>query len=126
MDDIKYILHEVNGSAVVEVVSDKIIIQSEQDALDIMVNVSYQHHCRNIILHKENIHQDFFQLKTGLAGNILQKFVNYSVRLAIVGDFTVYKSKSLNDFIRESNKGSQIFFCNDLDAALKALSCLNE
>lgn len=45
-----------------------------------------------------------------LAGDILQKFSKYNIKLAIVGDFTKYKSKSLHDFIRKSNKENKIFF----------------
>ncbi|WP_083996437.1 DUF4180 domain-containing protein [Desulfosporosinus acididurans] len=56
------------------------------------------------------IFEDFFDLKTKLAGEILQKFVNYHVRIAIVGDFSGYKSKSLKDFIYESNNGKDVFF----------------
>ena len=54
--------------------------------------------------------KDFFDLKNGIAGEILQKFSNYRVSLIIVGDFSKYASKSLNDFIYESNKGRHINF----------------
>ncbi|HEY5469020.1 MAG TPA: DUF4180 domain-containing protein [Bacteroidales bacterium] len=56
-----------------------------------------------------------------LAGDILQKFSNYNIKLANVGDFTKYKSKSLHDFIRESNKGNRIFFLQNFDDALNKL-----
>ncbi len=44
-------------------------------------------------------------------GEILQKFVTYKAKLAIAGDFSVYTSKSLKDFIYESNNGNHIFSC---------------
>ena len=62
-----------------------------------------------------------FDLKTGLAGEILQKYTNYSVKVAIVGDFSVYESKSLKDFIYECNHGKQIFFVENIDDALDRL-----
>lgn len=56
-----------------------------------------------------------------MAGDILQKYTNYQVKIAIVGDFEVYGSKSLRDFIYESNKGSQVFFLPTEEAAVKKL-----
>jgi hypothetical protein len=45
-----------------------------------------------------------------LAGGILQKASNYGLKIGNVGDFTSIKSKSLRDFIYESNKTKQIVF----------------
>ena len=64
----------------------------------------------------------FFELKNGMAGEILQKFSNYRVRLAIVGDFSRYTSKSINDFILESNKTGHINFVPTVTEALLKLS----
>lgn len=55
----------------------------------------------------------FFILRTQLAGEILQKFINYQAKLAIYGDYTKYTSKPLKDFIYESNKGNDFFFVAD-------------
>ena len=48
--------------------------------------------------------------------------MNYRVKLAIYGDFTGYKSKPLQDFIRESNKGKDIFFAPDEASAVEMLA----
>ncbi len=61
-------------------------------------------------------------LKTRLAGEILQKFVNYNIKVAIIGDFTTYTSKSLRDFMYESNKGKDIFFSPSVNDAIEILS----
>ncbi len=71
-----------------------------------------------MIIHEKSLHPDFFDLKTRVAGEILQKFSNYRMQLAIVGDFSVYKSKSLSDFIRESNRTGTIYFVGTIDEAL--------
>ena len=52
----------------------------------------------------------------------MQKFTNYRKRIAIVGDFSIYTSKSLKDFIYECNKGKNIFFTSDVEQAIKRLS----
>jgi hypothetical protein len=66
--------------------------------------------------------QFFFDIKSGIAGEILQKFSTYRIRLAIVGDFSKYTSKSLNDFIFESNNGRHINFVSTYSEAIKILS----
>ena len=113
--------HTINNTKIAEVVSDKIIIKSKEDGLELLGNLYYQGF-DNIIIHDINITSDFFDLKNGMAGEVLQKFSTYRVRLAIVGDFTKDKSKSLSDFIYESNKGRQIIFVNTTEEALKILS----
>ena len=89
--------------------------------MDLLGNIYYQGF-DGIVLNEKNITPDFFELKSGIAGEILQKFSTYQVRLAIVGDFSKYTSKSLTDFIYESNKGRHINFVNTTTEALKILS----
>jgi hypothetical protein len=81
-----------------------------QSALDLMATVRYQTDCERIALPKAAVAEAFFRLGTGLAGEVLQKFVNYGVKLAIFGDFSRYTGKPLRDFIWESNRGRHVFF----------------
>ena len=97
-------------------------ITNAQDILDMMASAQYQCECIGMVLYKESLNESFFDLKTGLAGEILQKFSNYRFKLAIVGDFSHYTSKSLKDFIYECNKGNMVYFKEDLDSALSALA----
>ena len=90
------------------------------DALDIMADASYNG-ASGVVIHEHQLAPEFFDLKTRLAGEILQKFSNYRMQLAIVGDFTKYKSKSLNDFIFESNKTGHILFVDSLENALELM-----
>jgi hypothetical protein len=68
------------------------------------------------------IDESFFDLKTGIAGEILQKVSNYQMKLAIVGDYSNYPSKSLRDFIYESNKANQVIFINNIQDAIDRLT----
>jgi hypothetical protein len=113
--------HNINDTEIAEVISDDTIINKSEDGLDLLGNLYYQGFDK-ILIHEKNITPNFFDLKNGMAGEILQKFSNYRVRLAIVGDFSKYTSKSLNDFIYESNKGRQINFLTSQTEALKILS----
>lgn len=114
-------VHQHNETAIAEVTSDQILVHTPSDGLQLMVDLYYQGY-GEMILHEQNITPDFFDLKTGIAGEILQKFTTYRVRLAIVGDFGRYDSKSLRDFIFESNKGRQVNFVSSVEEAIGRLA----
>ena len=116
----KTILHEHNSIKIMEVLSDSVILNTPHEAVDLMMSF-FPMGIRKMILHKENINPDFFLLHSGLAGEILQKFVNYRVQLAIVGDFKNLTSNGLRTLILESNRGNQVFFLEDVEEAKKFL-----
>jgi hypothetical protein len=93
--------------AVAKIHANQILLKNEQDAVDLIANCRYQG-ADKIILKEDQIHPDFFELKTRVAGDILQKFTNYQCQLAIVGNFEIIHSNSLRDFIRESNRAGRI------------------
>ena len=116
----KFVEHDLGGGTAVEVVSEEVIINAEQDALDLMANIGYLYYSRRIIMYRENLCEEFFVLSSGIAGSVMQKFSNYRVQAAIIGDFS-FASKSLKAFIIECNRTRQVIFTTDLDAALKVL-----
>ncbi len=96
------------------------VICDVQSALDFATSVQYEMECTRICVNKEAFAADFFVLSTGLAGDILQKFVNYGIKLAIYGDFSMYTSRPLKDFMYECNNGKDFFFAaSEADAADK-------
>ncbi|MEZ4904500.1 MAG: DUF4180 domain-containing protein [Spirosomataceae bacterium] len=113
--------HHRNNIKIAEIISEIVIIKTVEDGLDLLGNLYYQGFDK-IIIEEKNITPDFFNLKNGIAGELLQKFSNYRIPLAIVGDFTPYLSKSVKDFIYESNKNGQINFVSSVSEALKVLS----
>jgi hypothetical protein len=113
--------HHIKGHSIAEVMSDGLVIKTSEDGLDLLGNLYYQDFDK-IIIQEKNITPEFFDLKNGMAGEILQKFSNYRVQLAIVGDFAQYSSKSIKDFIHESNKRGQINFVNTTTEALTVLA----
>lgn len=112
----------VKGIEIAYVLSDKAVISDVKSALDLMMTVKYQTGLRNIAISKTLIDDKFFILSNRLAGEILQKFVNYDFRVAIYGDYTKYTSKPLKDFIYESNKGRDVFFTENLEKAAEKLT----
>jgi hypothetical protein len=62
---------------------------------------------------------EFFRLRSLIAGEFIQKFVNYRIQLAVVGDISAHveASDALRDFVWESNRGDHVWFVAD-EAAL--------
>ncbi len=111
-----------NGHAIVVLPGDSVQLTDEQSALDLIGSVNYLYQSNRIVAPKEAIADSFFELRTGVAGAILQKFINYDAKLAIVGDFSNVASRALRDFIYECNNGRDIFFVATEEEALKKLS----
>ena len=88
-----------NNIDIAVISSDKLLVTDVQSALDLIMTVKYETGCTNIAINKKTIIEDFFVLSTCLAGEILQKFINYGVRFAIYGDFSGYTSKPLKVFM---------------------------
>lgn len=115
-------LIEKNSTAVAVIGENGFNISSAQDALDMIATVSYEHHCNRIAVYKSSFSNDFFVLSTGMAGEVLQKFMNFRAKLAIIGEHRNYTSKPLNDFIYECNNGNDIFFVSTEAEAIERLS----
>lgn len=114
-------ISEIESSKVAIIESSDILINNTQDALDLMATVNHLYGCNKMVINKSSITESFFDLKTGIAGDILQKYTNYNMKIAIVGNFEIYNSKSLKDFIFESNKGRQVFFLPEEKEAIDRL-----
>lgn len=89
---------EADGVDIAILGGNQIAIGDVQSALDLMATVHYETGCDRMVINKSLISEPFFDLKTHLAGEILQKFVNYRMKLAVVGDFSGYESKSFKGF----------------------------
>ena len=119
-DSMRIETHRIGQAKVAEIQAEGLVLTSVEDGLSLLGDLYYQGFDK-IILHEENIVPEFFDLKTKLAGEVLQKFVQYRMPLAVVGDFSKYTSKRLRDFIYECNQGRQVNFVQELSSALKDL-----
>lgn len=107
--------HTVSGVKAAEVKSSDLLIEDLQGALDLLGDIYYQGFDM-VILRRAHFSSEFFDLKSKLAGDILQKFSNYRMRLVILGDFSSESSRSLRDFVYESNQGRQVQFVESVEA----------
>lgn len=110
------------GDGIIAVVSsDSKVITDVDSALDLLMSAKYDAGTKYIVVDKKLIIEDFFVLSSGLAGEILQKYINYGGKIAIYGDYSHYTSKPLKDFIYESNKGRDVFFAATKEEAIQKI-----
>ncbi|MFD8293265.1 DUF4180 domain-containing protein [Streptomyces lavendulae] len=105
-------IEELAGTSVLFRSGDGDPVRDERDATD-LIGESMFRGAQWVVLPEE-----FFRLRSRLAGTVVQKFANYRMGLAVIGDIThhVEASDSLRDFVRESNRGTQLWFLSDTEA----------
>ena len=111
-----------NGIDIAVVSGDGMVIVDTQSALELVMTVKYETGAERIVIDKDVVCEDFFILSTGMAGEILQKFMNYHVKVAVYGDYSHYTSRPLKDFIYESNHGKDFFFVSTKEEAVQKLA----
>ncbi|WP_151484453.1 DUF4180 domain-containing protein [Streptomyces albicerus] len=109
-------LQTINDVPVLICADEGDAIGSEQDALDLIGDAGYQG-ARWVVIPAGRFDEAFFQLRTRVAGDILQKFVNYRVGVVVLGDISRHTaaSSTLRDFVRECNRGRQTWFLADVE-----------
>ena len=95
-------------------------VASDRDAVDLIAEAHYGHQAEWVVLPVELLPDEFFQLRSGLAGAIAQKFVDYRMKLVIVGDVSAHiaASTAFRDWVRETNRSRHLRFVPDQAAAL--------
>ncbi len=117
----KLTILNINNTTIAALESISQPISTVQDALDLLGNADYQG-ANKIMIKREHLHDNFFDLKTKLAGEIMQKVINYYKYLAVIGDFDDLQRKSWLDFMYESNKTGRIIFVEDAKRAVELLT----
>ena len=107
--------YDLHGVCVFECSAEGPVLRNDQDAMAV-IGEAMAHAAKLIVIPAGRLDPDFFELRTRLAGEMLQKFVNYRLRVAIMGDFSELASNSaaLRAFIYESNRGDTVWFVADI------------
>ena len=108
MGNVTYTLH---GARILECEADGPRLKNDRDAVDV-VGAALSERANLVVIPVSRLGDEFFVLKTRVAGEIIQKFVNYGLRLMIVGDIArhIADSDALRDFVYETNRGKQVWF----------------
>jgi len=115
-----YKIVEIGNLKYIEIFSCATPINTEQDALD-LVALCGEHETNWLMLHSQAISDDFFKLKTGVAGKVLQKFINYYIKaVAIIPEERVQVGR-FKDMILEANRGNHFRVFAEKEGAEKWL-----
>lgn len=103
--------------AVLVLTADGPLLRSEDDARD-LIQETFGSDIRTVVVPVGRLHPDFLVLRTGVAGEFVQKLVQYRLRLAVIGDVTaaVEASDALRDWIREVDRGQDVWFLPSREA----------
>ena len=115
-------VREINGQRVIEYRADGPLLASVADVID-LVGEAFAADATVVIVPASRLPDDFFRLRTGFAGEVMQKFQNYGRRLMIVGDISahVVQSTALRDFVGETNRIGNHIFAPDREAVEAAI-----
>ena len=102
------------GSGIIRLPLDGPRLAVGQDALD-AIGQAWGSDASTIVVPVERLDPGFFDLRTGVLGELTQKFVNYRIRLVVLGDVTGHtqESSAFRDYVRETNGGDQVWFLAD-------------
>ncbi len=106
--------------------ADGPLLAREGDANDFL-SAAWENDATWLAVPRERLATDFFHLPTGLLGAVAQKFQNYNVGLAILGDVETEKaaSNSFRDFVYETNQRRALWFVADEAAFREKLNAQN-
>ncbi|WP_405750825.1 DUF4180 domain-containing protein [Streptomyces sp. NBC_00012] len=110
------ILRTIHDVPVLMCAEEGAAIGGERDALDLIGDAGYQG-ARWVVIPAGRFDATFFQLRTRIAGDIIQKFANYRLGIVVLGDISRHTeaSPALQDFVRECNRGQQTWFLADAE-----------
>lgn len=120
-----YRIQELEGGRLLILEGEEPVLARVQDVLDLIAE-ALSRRVSMIVVPVVRLDPCFFQLRSGLAGEFVQKIVNYRLGLAVIGDISEFTagSAAFADFVRESNRGRSILFVEHMNELNKRLSAL--
>lgn len=111
---------ELNGTRLF--VAEGLPLKTESDALE-LVAAARSADVDGVVVRTSELDESFFRLSTGMAGAIVQKLVNYGLRLVLVGEVCghIGNSNAFRDYVREANRGKELWFVKSMDDLKKRL-----
>ncbi len=106
----------LHGVRILECAADGKKLESDRDAVE-LIGEAGQLDAELVAIPVERLADDFFRLRTGVAGAIIQKFVTYWKKLAVIGDISAHvaQSTAFRDFVYEANRGDQVWFVENAE-----------
>ncbi|WP_341877799.1 DUF4180 domain-containing protein [Defluviitalea saccharophila] len=104
-NQMNYQIREIDHKKYIEIFSSSRPLSTENDALD-LIALCGEHNTNLLMIHYDALSEDFFNLKTKAAGNMIQKFVNYQIKAVAVIPREIIQKGRLKEMALETNKGN--------------------
>lgn len=119
-DKMNYQIREIESKKYIELMSTTEPLSTENDALD-LVALCWEHETNALMIHYAGLSEDFFKLKTKLAGNMMQKFTNYAIKAAVIIPQDTIQKGRFKEMAMETNKGNHFRLYESKEEAEKWL-----
>lgn len=116
----RYEIIEIDNKKYIELISTTEPLTTENDALD-LIALCWEHETTALLIHYATLSEDFFKLKTKVAGNIIQKFINYGIKAATIVPLETIQKGRFKEMALETNKGNHFRLYESKDEAVKWL-----
>ncbi len=116
----RYEIIEIDNKKYIELISTTEPLTTENDALD-LIALCWEHETTALLIHYATLSEDFFKLKTKVAGNIIQKFINYGIKAATIVPLETIQKGRFKEMALETNKGNHFRLYESKDDAVKWL-----
>jgi hypothetical protein len=106
----------VYGTAVMVCSPDGIPVDTDGVTAD-LVGEAIGQRVDVVVVPAERLTDDFFDIPTGVAAALTQKFSTYGLRVAVVGDLTprIAADASLRDWVEAADQGGEVWFCQTFE-----------
>lgn len=119
-DKMNYQIREIENKKYIELLSTTKPLSTENDALD-LIALCWEHESNALLIHYSTLSEDFFKLKTKVAGNIIQKFINYGIKAATIVPLETIQKGRFKEMAMETNKGNHFRLYESKEEAEKWL-----
>ncbi len=119
-DKMNYQIREIENKKYIELISTTKSLSTENDALD-LIALCWEHETSALMIHYATLSEDFFKLKTKVAGSIIQKFINYGIKAAIIIPLETIQKGRFKEMTIETNKGNHFRLYESKEEAEKWL-----
>jgi DNA-binding PadR family transcriptional regulator len=119
-EKMNYQIKEIENKKYIELYSSNNPLSTENDALDLLA-LCWEHEAYLLMIHYSALSEDFFDLKTRAAGNIIQKFINYNIKTTAVIPEEIMEKGRFREMALETNKGNHFRMYDNQEEAEKWL-----
>ena len=109
-------VRDLNGRRFIEGLPGQSLVKCIEDTV-MLIEMCWTHDVDRVLLYPQNLPQDFFDLSSREAGEVLQKLRNYHIRLAVVCSPNTRLSSRFGEMLEDERRGPYFQLFGERSAA---------